>query len=122
MNSRQPLAGIKVIALEQAVAGPYCTRLLLDLGAEVIKIERPGSGDFVRHYDTSVKGLSAYFVALNRGKRSLSLNIQHPKSREILARLIKNSDVFVHNMKDDSIRNLNLNYPSVSKINPSKEY
>ena len=73
-----PLAGVRVLALEQAVAGPLCTRHLADLGADVVKIERPGGGDFARRYDTAVKGLSSYFVWLNRGKRSLTLDMKHP--------------------------------------------
>ena len=73
-----PLAGVRVLALEQAVAGPLCTRHLADLGADVVKIERPGGGDFARRYDTAVKGLSSYFFWLNRGKRSLTLDMKHP--------------------------------------------
>ena len=80
-NHQGPLAGIRVLALEQAVAGPLCTRHLADLGADVIKIERPGGGDFARRYDGAVKGLSSYFVWLNRGKRSLTLDIKHPAAR-----------------------------------------
>src|SRR6187455_853157 len=83
-----PLAGVRVLALEQAVAGPLCTRHLADLGADVIKIERPGGGDFARHYDTTVNGLSSYFVWLNRGKRSLTLDMKRPEAREILERLV----------------------------------
>ena len=72
-----PLSGITVLALEQAVAGPLCTRHLGDLGARVIKIERPGGGDFARTYDTTVHGLSSYFVWLNRGKESVTLDLKH---------------------------------------------
>ena len=77
-----PLAGVRVLALEQAVAGPLCTRHLADLGADVIKIERPGGGDFARRYDTAVKGLSSYFFWLNRGKRSLTLDMKHPGAND----------------------------------------
>src|SRR5688572_29664704 len=83
-----PLAGVRVLALEQAVAGPLCTRHLADLGADVIKIERPGGGDFARRYDTTVKGLSSYFFWLNRGKRSLTLDMKRPETTEILERLV----------------------------------
>ena len=93
-----PLAGIRVLALEQAVAGPLCTRHLVDLGADVIKIERPGAGDFARSYDTSVQGLSSYFYWLNRGKRSLSLDLKAPEATTILERLIAQSDVVVQNL------------------------
>jgi itaconate CoA-transferase len=101
-----PLAGIRVLALEQAVAGPLCTRHLADLGADVIKIERPGGGDFARRYDTAVKGLSSYFVWLNRGKRSLTLDMKHRQSREILERLVAASDVLVQNLGPGAIERL----------------
>lgn len=91
------LAGVRVVALEQAVAGPLCTRHLADLGADVIKIERP-EGDFARRYDTSVLGLSSYFVWLNRGKRSLTLDLKHSAAIEVLARLVAGADVFVQNL------------------------
>jgi itaconate CoA-transferase len=101
-----PLAGIRVLALEQAVAGPLCTRHLADLGAEVIKIERPGGGDFARRYDTAVHGLSSYFFWLNRGKRSLTLDMKQPQAREILERLIAASDVVVQNLGPGAIERL----------------
>src|SRR5689334_12472824 len=85
-NPLGPLSGLRVLAMEQAVAGPLCTRHLADLGAEVIKIERPGGGDFARYYDTSVKGMSSYFVWLNRGKRSLTLDMKQPAARDVLER------------------------------------
>lgn len=101
-----PLTGLRVLALEQAVAGPLCTRHLADLGAEVIKIERPGGGDFARRYDTSVRGLSSYFVWLNRGKRSLTLDMKQPAAREVLERLIGTSDVLVQNLGPGAIERL----------------
>lgn len=101
-----PLQGIRVLALEQAVAGPLCTRHLVDLGADVIKIERPGVGDFARTYDRTVHGLSSYFVWLNRGKRSLSLDLKHPRASEILDRLIERSDVVVQNLGPGAIDRL----------------
>lgn len=103
-----PLAGIRVLALEQAVAGPLCTRHLADLGAEVIKIERPGGGDFARRYDTTVLGLSSYFFWLNRGKRSLTLDMKHPESGEILERLVASSDVVLQNLGPGAIDRLGL--------------
>jgi itaconate CoA-transferase len=115
-----PLAGIRVVALEQAVAGPLCTRHLADLGADVVKIERPGGGDFARRYDTAVKGLSSYFVWLNRGKRSLTLDMKHAAAREILERLVAASDVLVQNLGPGAIERLGLapqrlrrDYPSL---------
>lgn len=101
-----PLAGIRVVALEQAVAGPLCTRHLADLGAEVIKIERPGGGDFARRYDTAVQGLSSYFFWLSRGKRSLTLDMKHPAARQILERLIGSADVLVQNLGPGAIDRL----------------
>ena len=94
----RPLDGITVVALEQAVAAPFATRQLADLGARVIKIERPKVGDFARDYDQSVKGMSAYFVWLNRSKESLTLDAKHPQAREILAKLIAQADVFIQNL------------------------
>jgi itaconate CoA-transferase len=101
-----PLAGIRVLALEQAVAGPLCTRHLADLGADVIKIERTGGGDFARRYDRAVNGMSSYFVWLNRGKRSLTLDMKNPRANEILTRLIERSDVLVQNLGPGAIDRL----------------
>ncbi|MBW3631870.1 MAG: CoA transferase [Chloroflexi bacterium] len=101
-----PLAGVRVLALEQAVAGPLCTRHLVDLGAEVIKSERPGGGDFARRYDTAVKGLSSYFFWLNRGKRSLTLDMKRPEAIEVLERLVASSDVLVQNLGPGAIDRL----------------
>jgi itaconate CoA-transferase len=94
----QPLAGVTVVSIEQAVAAPFATRQLADLGARVIKIERPGAGDFARSYDTTVKGLASYFVWLNRSKQSVSLDLKHPAAKEILHGLIGQADVFVQNL------------------------
>jgi itaconate CoA-transferase len=93
-----PLEGITVVALEQAVAAPFATRQLADLGARVLKVERPGAGDFARGYDTTVKGLSSHFVWLNRSKESLTLDLKQPKARNILERLLADADVFIHNL------------------------
>ncbi len=93
-----PLQGITVVSLEQAVAAPFTTRQLADLGARVIKIERPGAGDFARSYDKTVLGQSSHFVWLNRSKESLTLDIKHPDAREILHRLLSKADVFVQNL------------------------
>lgn len=97
-NGRYPLKGIRVVALEQVVAAPMCTRHLADLGADVIKLERPGGGDLSRHYDSVVKGQSAYFVWLNRGKRSVALDLKSPSGAETLRRLVATADVFIHNL------------------------
>jgi itaconate CoA-transferase len=86
MAPHGPLDGITVVSLEQAVAAPFTTRQLADLGARVIKVERPGTGDFARGYDDSVKGLASYFVWLNRGKQSLTLDVKDPRGAAVLAR------------------------------------
>ena len=93
-----PLADITVVAIEQAVAAPFATRQLADLGARVIKIERPDGGDFARGYDATVRGLSSYFVWLNRSKQSLTLNLKRPESGPVLQQLLQRADVFVQNL------------------------
>ena len=94
----RPLEGITVVSLEQAVAAPFATRHLADLGARVIKIERPKVGDFARDYDRTVKGMSSHFVWLNRSKESLTLDVKHAKAGEIFSRLIVRADVFIQNL------------------------
>src|ERR671921_1965453 len=93
-----PLEGVTVVSLEQAVAAPSPTRQLADLGARVIKIERPGVGDFARGYDETVNGLASHFVWLNRSKESLTLNLKKDGARDVLERLLASADVFVHNL------------------------
>ena len=105
-DPRGPLAGVRVLALEQAVAGPLCSRHLADLGADVVKVERPGGGDFARRYDTAVLGQSSYFVWLNRNKRSLTLDMKHPEAGAILERLVARSDVLVQNLGPGAIDRL----------------
>ena len=97
-TERLPLHGVTVVALEQAVAAPFATRQLADLGARVIKIERPDGGDFARSYDTTVKGLSSHFVWLNRSKESLTLDLKQPAAVDILHRLLGRADVFIQNL------------------------
>ena len=104
----RPLDGITVVALEQAVAAPFATRQLADLGARVIKIERPQVGDFARDYDQTVKGLSAYFVWLNRSKESLTLDVKHASARDIVTRLIAGADVFIQNLAPGAASRLGL--------------
>jgi itaconate CoA-transferase len=103
-----PLTGITVVSAEQAVAAPFATRQLADLGARVIKVERPGSGDFARHYDATVNGLASYFVWLNRGKQSLSLDLKSAAGRTVLDRLIGRADVFVQNLAPGSAARIGL--------------
>ena len=103
-----PLAGVTVVALEQVIAAPFATRQLAELGARVIKIERPGIGDASRAYDTTVKGLSSHFVWVNRSKESLSLDAKHPEARAILAKLVANADVFIQNLAPGAAARLGL--------------
>jgi formyl-CoA transferase len=102
-----PLSGITVLSLEQAVAAPFATRQLADLGARVIKVERPG-GDFARRYDTTVHGESSYFVWLNRSKESLTLDLKPSRDREILDKLLGRADVFVQNLAPGAAARLGL--------------
>jgi itaconate CoA-transferase len=104
----RPLDGITVVTLEHAVSAPFATRHLADLGARVIKVERPGEGDFARGYDGTVRGLSSYFVWLNRSKESLTLNLKHPRANAILARLMERADVFVQNLAPGAAGRLGL--------------
>src|SRR5690348_15346710 len=113
-----PLEGITVIALEQAVAAPFATRQLADLGARVIKIERTGSGDFARGYDSTVNGLASYFVWLNRGKESLTLDVKQPEGRAILAKLLGNADVFIHNLAPGAVERLGFGADELRATHP----
>ncbi|MEN8740485.1 MAG: CaiB/BaiF CoA-transferase family protein [Phaeobacter gallaeciensis] len=101
----RPLEGLKVVAIEQAVAAPFCTARLADAGAEVIKIERP-EGDFARGYDDVAKGQSSYFVWLNRGKTSVTLNLAAPEGKAALERLLSDADVLIQNLKTGALERL----------------
>lgn len=114
----RPLDGITVLAFEHAVAAPVCTRHLADLGARVIKIERPGAGDFARGYDKRVNGLSSYFAWANRSKESLTLDIKHADARPILDGLIERADVIVQNLAPGAAARLGLSYEALSPKHP----
>ncbi|HEY1921085.1 MAG TPA: CaiB/BaiF CoA-transferase family protein [Streptosporangiaceae bacterium] len=103
-----PLTGVTVVALEQAVAAPFATRQLADLGARVIKVERPGAGDFARDYDHTVRGQSSYFVWLNRGKQSIELDLKDAGGQRVLAALLARADVFVQNLAPGAAERLGL--------------
>src|ERR1700736_3954890 len=113
-----PLAGITVVSLEQAVAAPYATRQLADLGARVIKVERPQGGDFARGYDRAVHGESSYFVWLNRGKESLTVDLKQPEGRRIVDRLLEGADVLVQNLAPGAAARMGLDAESVSRTHP----
>jgi itaconate CoA-transferase len=112
-----PLDGIRVISVEQAVAAPLCTRHMAEMGAEVIKIERVGSGDFARAYDTAVLGHSAHFVWLNHGKKSLELDFTRDAGRELLCDLLRESDVLVSNLAPGSIERV-VSPDQLERLNP----
>jgi itaconate CoA-transferase len=113
----RPLEGIRVVAIEHAVAAPICTRHLADLGADVIKVERPGEGDFARSYDSYVLGQASFFVWLNRGKRSLTLDVKHPKAGDVLNRLIGQADVLIQNLAPGAAARLGLSYEALKPRN-----
>ena len=114
----RPLEGITVVALEQVIAGPFATRQLAELGARVIKIERPGGGDAARSYDTTVKGQSSHFVWVNRSKESLSLDVKLPAAKEVLARLMERADVFVQNLAPGAVERLGLGAEALRTRHP----
>jgi itaconate CoA-transferase len=114
----RPLDGVTVLALEHAVAAPFATRQLADLGARVIKIERPGEGDFARKYDQRVKGQASYFVWINRSKESLTLDVKHPEARVILDQLLAKADVLVQNLAPGAAARLGLSAAALRPKNP----
>jgi itaconate CoA-transferase len=112
------LEGITVVALEHAIAAPFCTRQLADLGARVIKIERPGAGDFARGYDTRVKGLASHFVWTNRGKESLTLDLKHAEAAAILLALLARADVLVQNLAPGAAARMGLSFAELHAAHP----
>ncbi|HVQ98188.1 MAG TPA: CaiB/BaiF CoA-transferase family protein [Mycobacterium sp.] len=117
-QSGVPLAGITVVALEQAVSAPMCTRVLADFGARVIKVENPNGGDFARHYDDVVNGLAAHFVWANRGKESVTLNLKSEAGLDILHRLLDRADALVSNLAPGSTARLGLAPADLAKRHP----
>ena len=114
------LSDVTVLSLEHAVAAPFATRQLADLGARVIKVERPGSGDFARQYDESVNGESSYFVWLNRSKESVALDVKSPEGRAILHELADQADVIVQNLGPGAAARLGLSASEVRAKDPRK--
>jgi crotonobetainyl-CoA:carnitine CoA-transferase CaiB-like acyl-CoA transferase len=117
-SAQLPLSGIRVVALEQAVAAPFCSRQLADMGADVIKVERPDGGDFARGYDGALNGLSAYFAWLNRGKRSVALDLKQAEDRAVFDALIGRADVFVHNLAPGAVERLGCGYDVLRETYP----
>jgi len=114
----RPLDGITVVTLEHAIAAPFCTRQLADLGARVIKVERPGTGDFARAYDERVQGLASHFVWTNRSKESLTLDVKQPVAQEVLAQLLEKADVLVQNLAPGAAARLGLSYEALKDKHP----
>ncbi|MGV9520173.1 CaiB/BaiF CoA transferase family protein [Streptomyces griseus] len=119
MNSMPlPLDGITVVAVEQAVAAPFATRQLADLGARVIKVERPDGGDFARGYDTAARGLASHFVWCNRGKESLAVDLKDPRGLAVVRELVAGADVFVQNLAQGAAARLGLDAASLCTAHP----
>jgi crotonobetainyl-CoA:carnitine CoA-transferase CaiB-like acyl-CoA transferase len=116
------LDGVRVVAFEQVLAGPFCTCLLADMGADVVKVERPGVGDLIRHWDKAVRGLSSGYVWLNRNKQSLTVDVKHAAGREILYRLIRDADIFFENYAPGVAERSGLGYEKLQSINPRLIY
>lgn len=113
-----PLDGVTVVSLEQAIAAPFCTRQLADLGARVIKVERPEVGDFARGYDARVNGMASHFVWTNRSKESLALDLKHPRDLKILKEILIKADVMVQNLAPGATERLGLSHEDLQKTNP----
>ena len=114
----RPLDGITVVSLEHAIAAPFCTRQLADLGARVIKVERPGSGDFARAYDSRVKGQASHFVWTNRSKESLTLDLKQPPAIEALKQLLEKADVLVQNLAPGAAARMGLSFEALQAAHP----
>lgn len=114
----RPLDGITVVSLEHAVAAPFCTRQLADLGARVIKVECPGNGDFARGYDQRVNGQSSHFIWINRSKESLALDVKQPAAKAALLELLKTADVLVQNLAPGATARMGLSYETLKELNP----
>jgi len=117
-----PLKGIRVLDMTWALAGPFCAMLLCDLGAEVIKVENPEGGDPSRRNFPFIEGISSYFLSVNRGKKSITVNLQHPRGKEIILGLVKKSDVMVENFRPGVLDRLGLGYAAVREVNPKIIY
>ncbi|HKA32115.1 MAG TPA: CaiB/BaiF CoA-transferase family protein [Candidatus Binatia bacterium] len=121
-NSARALEGVRVVAFEQVLSGPFCTSILGDMGAEVVKVERPGVGDLIRHWDKAVRGLSSGYVWLNRNKQSLTVDVKDARGREILYKLIREADVFFENYAPGVAERSGLGYEKLKALNPRLIY
>jgi len=123
LDNVKPLDGIRVVDLSRILAGPYCSMLLSDFGAEIVKIENPNKGDDTRAYGPPfLDGESVYFLSINRGKKSLTLNLKTPEARDVLTKLIQRSDVLLENFRRDFLPSLGFGYEEVARLNPKIIY
>ncbi|MBM4330743.1 MAG: CoA transferase [Deltaproteobacteria bacterium] len=117
-----PLEGVKVLSFARALAGPFCTMLLCDLGAEVIKIEEPGKGDTARRNGPFIEGISSYFLSVNRGQKSITLNLRHERAKKIVFQLVKQVDILVENFRPGVMERLGFGYEAIRQQNPKLVY
>ena len=121
-RAKGPLSGIRVLDLTRILAGPFCAMQLADMGAEVIKVEEPGKGDDTRSWPPFVGGEATYFMAVNRGKQSLTLNLKAHEGRALLRRLARKSDVLLENFRTGTMEKLGLGYATLAKATPRLVY
>src|SRR5262249_41628056 len=121
-SREKPLSGIRVLDLTRVLAGPFCSMILADMGAEVIKIEEPGKGDDTRSWPPFVEGEATYFMSVNRNKKSVTLNLKTPAARKIFTDLVKISDVVLENFRPGTMEKLGLGYATLAKINKRLVY
>jgi CoA:oxalate CoA-transferase len=117
-----PFSGLLVLDLTRVLAGPFCTMMLAELGARVIKVENPDGGDDSRSFDPFVNGQSAYFASLNRGKESIALNLKDPADRTVFLTLVRRGDVLVENFRPGTLERLQLGYEQLREVNPRLIY
>ena len=118
----KPLEGIKILDLSRILAGPYATMLLRELGAEIIKVERPGNGDDARHYGPFKNGQSVYFISINRGKKSITINLKSPEGIKIIKEMVTEFDILIENFRPGTMEKLGIGYDVLKEINPKLIY
>ncbi len=121
-KEKSPLSGIRVLDLSRVLAGPFCSMLLADLGAEIIKVEMPGRGDDTRAYPPNINGVSSYFLSINRGKKSIALDLKNEDAREALYRIAEKCDVVLENFRPGVTKRLGVDYDTLKEYNPELVY